>query len=488
MTRTLALLTVLLLTATSAQSAEKPNIVVIFADDLGYGDLGCYGAKAPGVKTPNLDRLAQQGIRFTDWQSNNCVCGPSRASLLTGVYPPRNGYVTVSHGENPRQYRHLGLYQDQLTLAEVLKEHGYKTAVYGKWHMGMHPDYLPLRHGFDEYVGWPENFAVGEPKPIYKGDQKTGQGLRFEEVHDLLTEKSIDFFKRAKRDGNPFFLYLSHYLTHGPWEPSRRFATDAEWAARQRRKGGISQEVYPAMVRELDWHVGEVMKALKEQGLDDETLVFFTSDNGPWLTPHQAHSAGSAGPLRGSKFNTFEGGTRVPGIARYPGVIPEGQVSDDLVCTMDIFATVVDLLGARLPENHAVDGKSILPILSGQPGATSPHDVLLAYNGVNLQVVRTRRWKLHLPRTPDMVPFYSQRQWGRGTVDSIRAPLLFDLSNDIGEQKNVAAQHPELVKSLLEHAERARVELGDWGRVGTDSHDFNGFPQEDIHKRPVLKH
>jgi len=479
---------VVTLAVTFAAAAEKPNVVVILADDLGYGDLGCYGATAPGIATPNLDRLAQQGMRFTDWQSNNSVCAPSRACLLTGRYPPRSGFVIVPHSFNERQRRHLGLYQDQLTLSKMLKQVGYKTAVYGKWHLGYEHEYMPLQHGFDEYVGWLDNFPVGKkPLPLYRDNTKTDRKILFEDIHQLLTDESVSFIKRAKAEKKPFFLYLSHYLVHGPWEPSRRFATDEEWAARQQFKGGINQKVYPAMVRELDWHVGQVMKALKEEGLEDNTVVFFTSDNGPWLTPNLVRSAGSAGPLRGSKFNTFEGGLRVPGIVRYPGVIPAGKVSDEMVCTMDIFATVVDLVGAKLPKDYVVDGKSLLPILSGQPNASSPHDLLLGYAGANLQFVRTGRWKLYLPRTPDMVPFYSQRQWGRGTIDNLKAPQLFDLASDVAEQKDVASKHPQVVKELLAHAERARATLGDSNKPGTDSHDFNGFDRKDIHKRPIRK-
>ena len=462
----------------------KPNIIVILADDLGYNDLGCYGAKVDAIKTPNIDKLAHDGIRFTDWQSANSVCGPARGSLLTGRYPPRNGYVVVSHAFNEDQNNHLGLYQDQLTIPELLKPLGYSTAAIGKWHMGEHFDYLPLRHGFDQYYGHLSNFATSTKEVVYEDDSVKKDSILFEDIHQDITTRAKTFIRKATEKETPFFLYPSHYLVHGPWEPSKEFTTEEEWEARQKYGGGINQIVYPAMVRELDWHIGELLKEVEQLGIAENTIIFFTSDNGPWLTPIEEESAGSAWPLRGSKFNTFEAGHRVPGIVKYPGKIPMGHVSDEMVSSMDVFATIADVVDVNLDKGYKIDGKSIWPLLTGEMGAKSPHEVLFAYTGKNLQTVRKGRWKLHLPRSPKSVPFYSQKQWGRGTIDSLKKPMLFDLENDIEEQTDVAQNHREVVEELLSEADRIRADLGDWCVIGAGERNQNGF-SFDIHKIPL---
>jgi len=464
--------------------AERPNIIVILTDDLGYNDLGCYNAKDPAIKTPNIDKLAQEGMRFTDWQSANSVCGPSRASILTGRYPPRNGYVVVSHPFDKEQYTHLGLYQDEVTIPELLNPLGYKTAAFGKWHMGSHYDYLPKRHGFDQYFGRLENFSRGKKFELLNDDLPTGDSVRYENMHKLLTEKSIEFINESKKENKPFFMYLAHYLVHGPWEPSKRFTTDFEWKERMKADGDIRQTVYPAMVRELDWHIGEIVAELDKQGMTDNTIIFFTSDNGPWLTPDKVRSAGSAGPLRGSKFNTFEGGHRVPGIVKFPASIAPDQVSNDLVSSMDIFATIADMTGSEVAKNRVIDGKSMWPLLTQVKGAKTAHKVLLGYTGKDLQTIRKGKWKLHLTRMPNSVPFYSGSKWGRGTIDSLTKPMLFDLEQDIEERLDIAEKLPSVVEDLLTEAEKARGELGDWNIYGTDEHDYNGF-KGNIHTIPV---
>jgi len=466
--------------------SEPINFMVILVDDLGYNDLGCYNTKNESIQTPNIDRLAKEGMRFTDWQSANSICGPSRASILTGRYPPRNGYVVVSHPFDEEQYEHLGLYQDEVTIAEMLKPMGYSTAAIGKWHMGEHYDYRPLRHGFDHYYGRMHNFHLGQKGETFRGDSLTGDSVLYQNVHQLITNDAKSFMQKAEESNTPFFLYLSHYLVHGPWEPSRRFATEEEWEKRMEHKGGIHQTVYPAMVRELDWHIGEIVNELEKLGLTDNTVIFFTSDNGPWLTNDKVLSAGSAWPLRGSKFNTFEGGHRVPGIVKYPGHIPAGQISHELVSSMDIFPTIAHLAGAKTPENKVVDGKNIWPILANEKDAKSPHRVLYSYQGKNLQTIRKGPWKLHLPRTPKSVPFYAGRNWGRETIDSLNIPMLFNLEKDLEEQVDVAQEFPDVVEELLQEAEAARKELGDWDVIGKDEHDLNGF-EGDIHAIPVRR-
>lgn len=447
---------------------RQPNFIIIFVDDLGYNDLGCYNSKNPGIKTPNIDRMASEGIKFTDWFSACCVCAPSRAALLTGRYPNRCGVPVCPNGPSANGqsvfegwYENVGLQQSEITIAEILKEKGYATAWYGKSHLGHHPKFLPLRHGFDEYYGSIYNFPIEGTCPVYEGDEIVEPEVRFEDIHIKLTQRTINFMQKSKASNKPFFIYLAHYLVHGPWTPNRQFATEKEWASYEKRKGHMNPKVYPAMVRELDWHIGEVLKSLKELGLDDDTLVLFASDNGHW------QPAGSAWPLRGSKFNTFEGGQRVPSIARWTGKIPPGQVSDELATTMDYFPTITYLADGKLPPDRVIDGKNIWPLLSGKSNAQSPHEVLFYYNGTLLEVAREGKWKLHLPRTPEMQVYWAQNHH-LGGLHELDKPLLFDLENDVEEQNDVADKYPEVVERLLAHAEKAREELGDWNRKGSD--------------------
>ena len=466
---------------------KPPNFIVILVDDLGYNDLGCYNSKDQNIQTPNIDKLASDGIRFTDWQSANSVCGPSRAALLTGRYPPRNGYVVVSHPFDKEQYDHLGLYQDEVTIAEMLKTKGYTTGAIGKWHMGEHYDYRPMRHGFDHYFGKLHNFnRFKKGSGIYEQDNLTKDSVHYENMHELVTNKAKEFINKANEKETPFFMYLSHYLVHGPWKQNKRFTTNKEWNTRLEKQGDINPIVYPAMVRELDWHIGEIVKELEKLGMTENTVIFFTSDNGPWLTNNPDRSAGSAWPLRGSKFNTFEGGHRVPGIVKYPKRIPSGLISNELVSSMDIFPTIAHLSGASLPEDKIIDGKNIWPLLSGKKNAKSPHHVLYAYQGENLQTIRKGSWKLHLPRKSNEMPFYGQKQWGKGTIDNLKQPLLFNLETDIKESKDLSSEFPEIVNDLLEEANKARVELGDWDIVGNDQHDFNSF-EGNVHAKPIRK-
>jgi arylsulfatase len=462
-----------------------PNILVVFVDDVGYNDIGIYGALDPAIQTPNIDSLARQGILFTDWQSANAVCGPSRGSLLTGRLPPRNGYPVVSHDFSELQTAHLGLQPDQITIPEMLKPLGYKTAAFGKWHMGSAEKFLPLNHGFDRYKGVLTNFFRGRaPLPLHIGNTLSGDSITFRDAHSMITESTIEFMEESIQEDKPFMIYVSHYLAHGPWEPNREFATDTEWNEMLRVGGDINRIVYPALVREMDWHVGELMRKLDESGITDNTMVVFTSDNGPWLQNSDLRSAGSAHPLRGSKFNTWEGGHRVPGIIRYPDMITPGRVSDELVSTMDVFATVASVTGASIPEDYKIDGKNISSILKGEPGAQSPHDVLASYAGINLQTIRKGKWKLHLPRSPSWMPFYSTRHVGFETVDDLSSPELYNLEVDIGETNNVAETNPSVVADLLQEADKIRQKLGDWEVLGTERHNFDGFPVDKIHLNP----
>jgi arylsulfatase A-like enzyme len=450
---------------------DLPNILVVFVDDVGYNDLGCYGARDETIKTPNMDRMAAEGIRFTDWFSACNVCAPSRAALLTGRYPNRCGLPVCPSGDafGDDFRRNIGLQQSEITIPELLKSLGYMSAMYGKSHLGDDPIFYPMRHGFDEYYGSLVNFPIQGTCPIVE------PAGRYQDIHTRLTRRTIEFMKRSQEAGKPFFVYLAHYLCHGPWDPNRRFATDEEWGIYQNQpvRGHLKDggdRIYPALVRELDWHVGEVLKAIEDLDMDENTLVFLISDNGPWLP------AGSAWPLRGSKYNTFEGGHRVPSLAWWPGKIPAGQVSNALCTTMDLFPTIAHLTGAGLPDDREIDGINIWPVLRGDKNGRG-HDILYYYNGITLEAVREEKWKLHLPREPHCKVYWSGGKLGG--FSSLDKPVLFNLETDIQERSDVAGEYPHIVERLLGLAEKAREELGDWNRWGTDQKsllNYSGNP------------
>jgi arylsulfatase len=459
MTRTLTVrpacgvLTALLLCPLAAQAApaknstRPPNVVVIFADDLGYGDLGCYGAKK--IRTPNLDRMAREGVRLTDFYVAQGVCSASRAALLTGRYPNRVG-ILGALGPGSKN----GIAAHERTLADLLKTRGYATACIGKWHLGHLPQFLPTRHGFDEYFGlpysndmWPRHPTAKFPDlPLMEGEKVIATNPDQSQLTTRYTERAVDFIGRH-RDG-PFFLYLAHSMPHVPLFVSERF--------RGKSEGGL----YGDVVMELDWSVGQILEALRRHGLDENTLVIFTSDNGPWLS--YGNHGGSAGLLREGKGTTWEGGVREPFLARWPGRIPAGSTSREPAMTIDLLPTVARLAGAKLPD-HKIDGKDIWPLLSGQPGAKSPHEAYYFYWNRQLQAVRSGRWKLYFPhdyRTLAGAPggrdgqpaVYKQAQTGLE---------LYDLEADVGERTEVAARHPDVVRRLQRLANEARADLGD---------------------------
>lgn len=470
----------LFVSAQGGQLTDRPNFIVIYVDDLGFNDLGCYGAKDPAIRTPNLDRMAAEGMRFTDWFSACSVCAPSRAALLTGRYPQRCGLpVCPEQRHFGRDYeQNVGLQPSEITIAELLKPLGYATAMYGKSHLGYVKQFYPLQMGFDEYYGCLGNFPIGGTRPVLEGNEVVEPAMKYQDIHKKLTARTIEFMEKSQQQKKPFFIYLAHYLVHGPWDPNREFSTDGQWEIyqKQRVRGHLKyggDKIYPAMVRELDWHVGEVLSALKEKGLDRNTMVVFMSDNGPWLP------AGSAWPLRGSKFNTFEGGHRVPSLARWPGQIAPGHVSDKLCSTMDIFPTIARLAGAELPKDRVIDGIDISPILRGEKGAKE-HDELYYYNGLSLEVIRDRKWKLHLPREPHTRVYWAKTPGYEGMAQ-LDTPVLYDLEEDVGERTDVSTQHPDVVRRMLALADKAREELGDWDRGGRDRKkllDFKGNPNQ----------
>ncbi len=437
--------------AAPASTVDRPNVVVVFCDDLGWGDLGSFGAR--GHRTPHLDRLAHDGSRFTSFYVSQPVCSASRASLLTGCYANRVGI----HGALMPDSR-VALHPDEITLAEVLKTRGYATACVGKWHLGRPAAYLPIHQGFDEYFGlpysndmWPNNPSAPAsgypPLPLIEGDQVIEEQPDQSQLTRRYTERAVHFIE--KNQGQPFFLYLAHSMPHVPLFASRAF------------RGHARDGLYGDVIEEIDWSVGQVLQALKRNHLEGRTLVIFTSDNGPWQL--YGNHAGSAGPHRAAKASVFDGGVRVPFIARWPGHIPRGRVSAEPLMTIDLLPTLAGLSGAPLP-SRPIDGRDIWPLLSGAPGATNPHAAYgFWYNQNELQAIRSGPWKLVLPHRAQLFPKEWQgRNGARGRGESRPMELaLYDLVTDPGETLNLATSHPEILGQMLSYAEDFRTELGD---------------------------
>jgi arylsulfatase A len=428
--------------ADEPEPACKPNILVILTDDLGYDDVGCYWTpdNRPGfekIQTPNIDRLAAEGARFTDYYAPSSVCSPSRAALMTGCYPVRVGFPGILFSESL-----AGLNPYEVTLAEVLKGRGYATACVGKWHLGHLAPFTPRQHGFDAFYGlmFPNDMqpfvlhrdeTVVEPHP----DQKT--------LTEQFTEEAVKFV-RAKRD-HPFFLYLAYSAPHIPLHVPDRL------------RGKSARGLYGDVVECMDWGVGEVLRALDETGLADRTLVVFTSDNGP-DTRGPYDKRGQAFPLRAAKATTREGGVRVPCMMRWPGRIPAGLVCREIASAMDVLPTVAGIAGVQLPQDRIIDGKDILPLMT-KPGAASPHDAFFYYSGQKLEAVRSVNWKLVFPRTAmDDTPY--ERKQG-AAKEALLPEALYDLATDVGETKDLIGQHPEVAQRLRAFAERMREDIGD---------------------------
>lgn len=414
---------------------SKPNIILINCDDLGYGDLGCYGSKVN--KTPYLDKMATEGVRFTDYHVMSPVCSASRAALMTGCYPERVGFPGVLFPGDP-----IGLNPDEITIADVLKGQGYSTKIVGKWHCGDQPEFLPTNHGFDEYYGLPysndmgiqgkpENRHKRVPLPLMRDDEVIQQQPDQRGLTERYMEQCVRFIRDNKQ--GPFFLYLAHMYVHVPLFVPTRFLNQSD-------NGG-----YGGAVECIDWVAGVIFDELKRLGLDEDTLVVFTSDNGS----RARDEGGSNAPLRGHKGQTWEGGQRVAMMARWPGNIPAGTVCDELVTSMDFMPTLSRLAGATEPQDRTIDGKDIWPLLMGTEDAVSPHEVFYYYARKNLAAIRKGKWKLH---------FIEGSAFGS---DAEPNPQLFNLDIDVGEQNNVYADYPDVVRELEALAEVARTELGD---------------------------
>jgi len=440
-----------------AQTATTPNIVVFFIDDLGYGDIGPFGGDIP---TPNLDRLAAEGRRFTNFLVSSPVCSASRSALMTGCYHRRVGISGALGPGSP-----VGLHPDEETLAEICKKKNYATACFGKWHLGDHPEFWPLQQGFDEYFGlpysndmWPfypdQQHANFPPLRLIEGATRHEEivtGKMQKNLTTWYTERGIKFIEQNK--DQPFFLYLPHNMVHVPLYVSDKF------------DGKSGKGLFGDVVMEIDWSVGEIVNTLRRLNLDKNTLVIFTSDNGPWLS--YGNHAGSAGPLREGKITSFEGGVREPTLFWFPGRIPANSTCDQLASTIDILPTVAHLIDAPLPEKK-IDGKDIRPLMFGETNAKSPHEAFAIYFSRQLQAVRDTRWKLVFPHHYLTMEGQTPGKDGMPGQYALRqTPLaLYDLDKDIGETTDCSDEYPEIVQRLQAAADAIRAELGEGDMMG----------------------
>ncbi len=433
----------------TSASDTKPNIVLIFMDDLGYGDLGSYGATA--WKTPNLDQLANDGTKFTQFYVPHAVCSASRAALLTGTYANRLEIFgaldhSAKHGLNP----------DETTIAEMLKGQGYSTGIVGKWHLGHQPEFLPTKQGFDTYFGlpysndmWPHHPETKDyypPLPLYEGDSAVQILDEQSQLTTWYTEKAVDFIEKNQKQ--PFFLYLAHSMPHVPLFVSDKF------------KGKSEQGMYGDVMMEIDWSVGQVRAKLKELGLEENTLIIFTSDNGPWLS-YGGH-AGTTGGLRAGKGTSLDGGIRVPAIFAWPGKIPAGKVQDEAAMTIDIFPTLASLVESPLP-TLKIDGRNIWPLIQGKEMEDKPYYAY--YNQNELQAVIFGKWKVVYPHRYRIIPEGTVLRNDGFPVDYLYLDFenteLYDLESDPFESNDVKDLYPEILAQLDSMANIARADMGD---------------------------
>ena len=454
-----------------AQAAQRlPNFVIVFIDDMGYADIGPFGAK--GYPTPNLDQLAREGRIFTDFYVTQAVCSASRAGLVTGCYNVRVGILgALTHRANH------GINANEMTIAEVVKQKGYATACFGKWHLGHHPKFLPTNNGFDEYLGlpysndmWPFHPTAGDrfpDLPMLDGTRIVDPQVTAKDQEQLTTkytERAVHFIEKNK--DRPFLLYVPHSMVHVPLYVSDKF------------RGKSQRGLFGDVVMELDWSVGQIVQTLRKHKLDKDTMVVFTADNGPWLS--YGDHAGSALPLREGKGTMFDGGCREPTLMWWPGKIPAGSVCKTPAMTIDLLPTIAKLIDAKLPK-HKIDGKNIWPLIAGQPGAKSPHEAYFFYYGRQLQAVRMGKWKLHFPHAYRTL---AGRPGGTGGTptkyEQAKIGLaLFDLENDVGETTNVADQYPDVVAKIQKLANAMRADLGDTKKKGAGMREAGQLQEGD---------
>lgn len=458
-------------TASEKGEATPPNFIVVFCDDMGYADIGPFGAK--GYKTPNLDNMASEGMKFTDFYVGRSFCSPSRAALLTGCLPTRVG---INGNFSP--HSKTGLHPDEVTIADMLKTKGYATACFGKWHLGHQPEFLPPNQGFDEYFGlpysndmWPLHPGVRHLPmeqrvkrwphlPMYEGTEVIKARVQPEDQVGLtrkLTERALQFIDKHQQE--PFFIYLPNPQPHVPLFASKEYL------------GKTARGRYGDVLTEIDWQMGQIIAKLKECKLDNNTLVIFTSDNGPWLS--YGNHAGSAGPLREGKGSNFEGGFRVSCLMRWPGKIPAGSECNELTATIDVLPSLAELSGAEQP-TRKIDGKSIVPLMMGIEGAKTPHEAYFYYDGSSsLRAVRSGKWKLIFPHRFNHPIPGGDGFPGKNEKREIGL-ALFDLESDIGETNNLAIDYPDVVKRLQKYAVDMRKELGDGKNKGSQRRLMGG--------------
>ena len=467
-----------LLGASAAQAADErpPNFVIIFTDDQGYADVGCFGS--PDIRTPRLDAMAAKGMRFTDFYAQP-ICGPSRAALMTGCYPLR-----VAERGNIKQV-HPILHSEEITVAEVLKSRGYATACFGKWDLAkhsqrdFHKDLFPTRQGFDYFFGTPtSNDGIVD---LYRNEELIEPKSNMATLTRRYTDEAIGFIEKHK--DKPFFVYIPHTMPHTRLDASEQF------------KGKSKRGLYGDVIEEIDFNVGRVLDAIEKLKLADNTYVLFTSDNGPWMNKNKDFAdghlpgdhGGSAGPLRSGKVSTFEGGMRVPTILWGPGRVPAGTTCSAIASTLDVLPTLAHLAGAEVPTDRVIDGENVTHLFHGDFDKADPDKVYFYYLRVHLQAVRQGKWKLHLVREANPIgaaPFDNNRHIGPADRVGFDEPFLVDLENDLGETVSVADEHPEVVKRLLGLAETMRKDLGDYDRVGENMRFFD--PIDPRPKRPPV--
>ena len=435
-----------------AMAADYTNIILVNLDDVGYGDFSCNGAS--GYLTPNIDRLAAQGMRFTHFLAVQPVSGASRAGLLTGCYSNRIGFSGA-----PGPDSKYGIHAEEMTMGELLKQKGYSTAIFGKWHLGCQHQFLPLQNGFDEYYGlpysndmWPYHPQQGEvfnfpDLPTYEGNEIIGYNLDQSRLTTDYTMRSVNFIKKNK--DKPFFLYLAHNMPHVPLAVSDKF------------KGKSEQGLFGDVMMEIDWSIGEIWKTVQKLGLEENTLIVITSDNGPWI--NYGNHAGSAAGLREAKGTTFEGGNRVPCIMYWKGHIQAGTICNRLASNIDLFPTFAEITDAPLPERK-IDGVSLLPLIEGVEGANPRESFVYYYNRNDLEAVTDGEFKLVFPHKHVTYEAYApgnDGMPGKVVTAEVRASELYDLRRDAGERYNVLHQYPERAAKLMRIADKMRQELGD---------------------------
>jgi len=432
----------------------RPNVILVLTDDLGYSDIECYGARK--VKTPHIDRLAADGIRFTDFHTAASICSPSRAAFLTGAYPQRAGLYM---GINPIRKAHwfLGLDPSEITLAEQFKKQAYNTFMVGKWHLGTEPEFHPLAQGFDGYYGMPCNFAHS-PR-FFDGEKEVFARTPLDRLTELYTLRITEIIR--EQGDRPFFLYYAHNYPHTPYQAGKRF----EGSSRDGVRGDV--------IEELDWSIGEMTQALDDAGIANRTVVIFTSDNGPTANEY-------ARPFRGTKYVTFEGGHRVPFILHWPARIKQGRVSGVPINAMDVFPTLSEMIELPMPQDRTYDGVSLLPLLAGEPLARQRTQPFFYYNCENLQAVRIGDWKLHLPRELKQLPFWDRNKAFVG----LQHPVLYNLRADRAESEDRSVEHPEIVRQILALAAQTRRELGQFMRRGSGQRPTGSV----VPGAPVISH